>query len=78
MEWYQTRLELGYFHSSAGHSLGQVLGGHGHQVQGPMETSERVWSAPPSLLEEDGTETSRCAQGSVFSSPNLFPLTNAV
>lgn len=39
------------------------------QVQGAMETTARVWRAPPSLPKGDGGETSRCAQGSVFSSP---------
>lgn len=29
---------------------------------------ERVWGAPPSLSEEDGSESNRCASGSVFSS----------
>lgn len=29
---------------------------------------ERVWGAPPSLSEEDGSESNRCALGSVFSS----------
>lgn len=44
------------------------------QVHEAMETSKRVWSAPPSLLEEDGSENSRWAQDSVFSSPKGFPL----
>lgn len=39
------------------------------QVQGAIGTTGRAWSALPSLLEEDGSETNRCAQGSIFSSP---------
>lgn len=38
-------------------------------MQGAIGTIGRVWRAPPSLLEEDGTETNRCAQDSIFSSP---------
>lgn len=39
------------------------------QVRGAIGTTGRVWRAPASLLEEDGSETNRCAQGSIFSSP---------
>lgn len=38
-------------------------------MQGAVESTVRAWSVPPSLLKEDGSETSSCAQGSVFSSP---------
>lgn len=50
------------------------LGVVGLQVHEAMETSKRAWSTPPSLLEEDGSESGRWAQDSVFSSLNSFPL----